>query len=455
LVWLLVTSMWLWVACNGDTGSKPDTDGNKPVVTDAGGSKDCVSGALCDDGEPCTLNDTCIAGECLGTLLDCEDDNACTTDGCDDEAQTCVYGHANEGAACDDASACTSDESCKAGVCSGTAKACKDDKVCTWDGCDPATGDCLHQEGNKACDDGNLCTTDACHPVTGCSHKATNEGNPCAGGICTAGACVAGPEGMELIPAGTFWRGCNDSVEKEDCLPEERPQHEVQLSAFWMHRNHVTVTEYKKCVQAKVCTPPIGENISEKHYNYKLPGREQHPINGVNWFQSKAYCEWLGLRLPTEAEWEMAARGSCAHNPGSDCATAMRKFPWGSSAPTCDVAIFDPSKRGVSKGCGHDTTWEVGQKPGGKSPYGLYDMGGNAWDWVADCYVEGAYAKYKDKKAIDPIEDGCDKDAHRVFRGGSFYSFPIHLRAGRRDRYYPQFEYDCVSFRCAKSFSKP
>ncbi len=123
--------------------------------------------------------------------------------------------------------------------------------------------------------------------------------------------------------------------------------------------------------------------------------------------------------------------------------------------PTCDLAIFDPSKKGAAKGCGHDTTWEVGKKDKGQSPYGLYDMGGNAWDWVADCYSEQTYAKYKDNKAVNPAELVCNDETHRVFRGGSFYSFPIHLRASRRDRYYPKFEYDCVSFRCAKSFTKP
>ena len=447
--WTLAAPLALLIgltACSDDNPSDAPPDAT---------SSTCVEGAGCNDGEACTMDDTCIDNECIGTLLDCTDNNPCTDDGCDAMARTCLYAAIKEGEPCDDGDACTAQTGCLAGKCTGESKDCADGELCTWDGCDPKTGECLHQQGDKACDDGSVCTADSCDPVKGCSHTTAAQGAPCPGGVCDQGTCKAGPEGMELVPAGTFWMGCNDAVEADDCLPEERPQHEVKLSAYWIHRNHVSVADYKKCVAAGACTAPDATNLDMKHYNWGLPGREKHPINGVTWFQSKAYCTWIGARLPTEAEWEMAARGSCAHNPGPDCRKAMRKYPWGNAPPTCELAVLDPSKRGAAKGCGHDTTWEIGLKPAGASPYGLLDMAGNAWDWVDDCMVPESYLKGKGKVLQDPSENACDDETFRVFRGGSFYSFPAHVRTSRRDFYYPQFEYDCVSFRCASPYTKP
>ena len=123
-----------------------------------------------------------------------------------------------------------------------------------------------------------------------------------------------------------------------------------------------------------------------------------------------------------------------------------------SQAPSCKYAVMDEAGKGDAKGCGTDASWPVGQKLAGKSPYGLNDMAGNAWDWVADCYEpEKAYQQFSGKKTVDPFVDCTGKDGFRGFRGSSFYSFAHHVRASKRDGYDPDFEYDCVSFRCARS----
>src|SRR5574338_706593 len=104
-------------------------------------------------------------------------------------------------------------------------------------------------------------------------------------------------------------------------------------------------------------------------YNWGVAGKEKHPINGVNWYQAKKYCEWKGKRLPTEAEWELAARGDDG-----------RMFPWGNDTPTCNHVVSDS--------CGTSGTGPVGSKPLGDSPYGLHDMGGNVLEWCSDYYKE-------------------------------------------------------------------
>ncbi len=461
LALLLLVCSNLW-ACAGDNGDDPacvvaDCDDNNMCTEDRcakdKGCEHLVRVGLCDDGDECTRQDACDGGKCVG-LAKCNDGNSCTNNVCDKVTGVCTFPAGTDDVACDDQSDCTSGDRCQGGKCAGDQKDCDDGKPCTNDLCDSVTGDCSHSPGAGDCDDDNPCTIDTCEGNGSCGHSPTKEDTACLGGRCQSGVCSAGLKGMAYIPAGTFWMGC-DFVDAGDlwCNPEDSPMHEVFLSKpFWLDIDQITVDLYKECVDAGVCTAPKGVYSDKPLYNWGAPGRGNFPVTGVTWNQAKAYCKWKGNRLPTEAEWEMAARGSCAHNPGPDCKKAMRLFPWGNQAPSCKYAVMDEQGKGDAKGCGTDQSWAIGQKLAGKSPYGLNDMAGNAWDWVADCYEpEKGYKIYAGKKTTDPFVDCASKDAFRGFRGSSFYSFAHHVRASKRDGYDPDFEYDCVGFRCARS----
>ena len=230
-------------------------------------------------------------------------------------------------------------------------------------------------------------------------------------------------EGMVHIPAGWFWMGSNKGA------ADEMPMHKVFLGKYHIDKHEVTVKQYAKCVEAGKCRAPLkGDD-----YNWKKPGRENHPINGVSWFDARNYCHWAGKRLPTEAEWEKAARG-----------TDGRTYPWGESEPSCRYAVMDDSGQ---NGCGRGTTWPVGQKREGRSPYGVFDMAGNLWEWVADRYDRGYYRVSADK---DPKGPGHGED--RVLRGGSWFYFGYYLRTSIRLSDKPTRRHRNDGFRCAKTW---
>ena len=223
------------------------------------------------------------------------------------------------------------------------------------------------------------------------------------GTVCKA---VKVPSGMVHVPAGEFQMGSSSGA------AAEKPVHEVYVSGFFIDTYEVTVDEYKRCVDAGECSTPKYEHDYLKHFNYGASGRGKHPINGVDWNQAKAYCAWAGKRLPTEAEWEKAARG-----------TDGRKYPWGNEEPSCALAVMDDG----DWGCGKDRTWEVGSKPMGASPYGAHDMAGNVWEWTADWYDKSYYGS-------SPTRDpkGPTQGSGRVARGGSWDLADTALHAGLR-----------------------
>jgi formylglycine-generating enzyme required for sulfatase activity len=143
-----------------------------------------------------------------------------------------------------------------------------------------------------------------------------------------------------LIPAGDFWMGCNPKVDSR-CKRHEKPGRIVHLDAYRIDKTEVTLEQFEKCVQAGSCQEPK----AARHCNWGKPGREKHPVNCVDWFQAKAYCEWMGKRLPTEAEWEKAARGQDG-----------RMYPWGSESASCEY-ILTTGRGGW--GCGKKSTWPV------------------------------------------------------------------------------------------------
>ncbi len=267
--------------------------------------------------------------------------------------------------------------------------------------------------------------------VSGCAFDVTGAGNGGAdSGIDTpradadAGGDDAGtpspPTGaaMVSVPAATYDMGCA-VASLVSCDPDELPPHAVAISAFSIDVTEVTQTDYDLCVRAGVCRPPA--------CGYEPDGLADHPVVCVTWHQASAYCGWLGKRLPSEAEWELAARG-----------TDGRVFPWGNQ--------FDVDcTRANGDGC-RDHTLPVASLPAGHSPYGALDMAGNAFEWVGDFY-DGAYYALS-IGAVDPTGPGIGNE--RVARGGSFAWSAHHYRATNRSRDRPNDTFEDLGFRCAR-----
>jgi len=223
---------------------------------------------------------------------------------------------------------------------------------------------------------------------------------------------------MKLVASGSFWMGCNEAVDTL-CESNESPYHEVTLSGYYMDRTEVTQGEYKKCVDAGECDTPSCD--------WDPTGTPNRPVVCVTWSQAGEYCVWAGKRLPTEAEWEKAARG-----------TDGRKYPWGNETATCDYAVM--------YGCPGDAMDVCSKSPSGDSPYGLCDMAGNVWEWVSDWYDSGYYANSPASNPTGPVS-GSD----RVVRGGSFVNLGgVFLRASDRFAVYPSAGHDYLGFRCVR-----
>jgi len=236
---------------------------------------------------------------------------------------------------------------------------------------------------------------------------------------------------MVIIPAGTFWLGCDPAHNSNlSCLKDELPSQSVQLPEFEIDKHEVTNAKYAECVQAGACTPPssLASETREKYFD--TPEFADFPVIFVSWKQASAYCTWAGKRLPTEAEWEKAARG-----------TTKNTFPWGDAAPNCDTS--NAIKAGVLETCTTDTQ-RVGSYPGGASPDGVLDMAGNVWEWTASRYVAN-YLPGAPEEALT----GGPADLYRVVRGGGWDSAPLNLLISSRS-FDPDFHSsDNLGFRCA------
>ncbi len=230
---------------------------------------------------------------------------------------------------------------------------------------------------------------------------------------------------MVFVPEGEFPMG------QEGGDPDQLPVHAVSLDAFWIDRTEVTVDAFLACKTAGSCTTPdAASNCNSNHAD-----RGAEPFNCATWDQATAYCTWAGKRLPTEAEWEKAARG-----------VDGRTYPWGEDTPTCSYAVIsDPNAHGA--GCGSHTTLPDGSKPGGESPYGALDMTGNVWEWVNDWYGDTYYST---SPASNP--PGPESGTYRVFRGGGLFDSvdDLQLPAAFRSGSYPFTARSDVGFRCAR-----
>ena len=227
------------------------------------------------------------------------------------------------------------------------------------------------------------------------------------------------------VPAGTFLMGSDSGA------ADERPVHYVAGSAFAMDRYEVSNARYTACVEAGVCsTPALTSSFTRPEY-FGNHAFADYPVIHISWSQADAFCAWAGGRLPSEAEWERAARGTAD----------ARVFPWGDEAPDCTRANFG--------GCVGDTD-RVGRRPAGQSPYGAFDMAGNVWGWVADWYDAGYYR-------MSPSQDptGPASGTLKVMRGGCWVSGVSSLRTTCRKASLPDAWAPNVGFRCVYPEAQP
>lgn len=251
------------------------------------------------------------------------------------------------------------------------------------------------------------------------------------------------------VPAGSFWMGAQSDAPgapgyDPDASPDEAPVRRVEVAAFWIQHHEVTVGEFRECVQSGGCSrsevagrrPCLPADRCEaphrtaRTFNFDVDDRISNPVVGVTWRGAADYCHWLGGRLPTEAEWEYAARGPSSW-----------RYPWGRSAPSCRFAIMREAGKG---GCGAEGPREAFEaQRRNYSWLGLVSISGGVWEWTADWYAD-AYA------ADASRPQGPAQGTHRVIRGGGWTTEdPTELRSAFRAAQPPDEVTDDVGFRCA------
>lgn len=225
----------------------------------------------------------------------------------------------------------------------------------------------------------------------------TREETPTAESEPTTSRMTSDKDGMVivLVPGGEFTMGSDDGTEIDN------PIHTVLLDAFWMDQTEVTNGKYAMCVSDGECSPPSDTKSPTRSSYFGNAEFDDFPVVNVDWYMASAYCEWAGRRLPTEAEWEKSARG-----------TDERLYPWGNIEPNDSLLNFNSPSR--------DTTI-VGAYPDGRSPYGIFDLAGNVWEWVHDIYDSSYYRNSPRSNPSGPDSSGSGTDFERVLRGGSWY----------------------------------
>lgn len=273
-----------------------------------------------------------------------------------------------------------------------------------------------------------------------------------------AASAQAAASDMVLVPAGEFLMGADDGLESE------KPQRRVFVDAFHIDRHEVTNGQYrlflewvKKNTDASVkhADQPKGKDHTPRywksfrpqlltktgmaklqHFDEETFRKDDHPVVGIEWFDAYAYAKWAGKRLPTEAEWEKAARG-----------TDGRMWPWGNEwdFKKCNSGGYEWK----GERDGHIYAAAANSYFDGVSPYGCLNMAGNVWEWTADWYAEDPGSQPMAMK--NP--PGPSKGDKRVIKGGGSNSYPSWVRPAARKAYEPEFRFFCLGFRCAKNVS--
>ena len=277
-------------------------------------------------------------------------------------------------------------------------------------------------------------------------------------------------EDMVVVPAGQFEMGSNVDIALEECretsiiaaiaaqsqssgdptaewgdcrrslFADEEPVHSVTLDAYYIDRFEVTNSSYAECVAAGACDAPIQNTSFDGAIYFGHEQYDEYPVIWVSWQRAFDYCQWRGARLPTEAEWEKAARGEDG-----------RKYPWGDGEVAGHLLNYADQNSEVewadtAQDDGYWLTAPVGSFPEGASPYGALDMAGNVWEWVADWHDESYYANSPPENPPGPSTGEL-----RVARGGSWIDNDRLLRAAGRFRGNPTGGGFNVGFRCARS----
>jgi formylglycine-generating enzyme required for sulfatase activity len=238
---------------------------------------------------------------------------------------------------------------------------------------------------------------------------------------------------MVLVSSGEFLMGMDEAD------LNQRPQRRVQLDSFYIDRHEVTNAEYKQFVDYirltsdhSKCHAREPKGVSHEPRSWSDEGARQPnlPVTGVSWYDAYAYAAWAGKRLPTEAEWEKAARG-----------TDARKYPWGNDA----LDAGGMARANSAAQDGFDGLSPVGAFPSGASPYGCLDMAGNVWEWCADWYAAQYYLRAPAANPKGP-QDGTS----RVARGGSYLTAPKDTTCVTRGQFFPENKGTSLGFRCAK-----
>lgn len=330
--------------------------------------------------------------------------------------------------------------------------------------------------GAERCEDGQ-CRCGA--TGVGCSHgyvcqdakETGNTQNPSWDFCWEAGTDTV------LVPGGTFWMGCDELQSPKDvCQPDERPVHPVTAQGFAVQRTKVTVSAFAGCAEAQACEPASTCTWGEP--NTAFDGKDDDPINCVTWQDARDYCDWWGAELGepgrwslcSEAQWELAARGSCATLAQSgDCAPQMRLAPWGDAEPTCGLAWMHDDASG-GDGCGEGPVTTVADAlPRSASVYGALQLVGNVWEWTQDCYYESYDFPAGNSRAPidgttwddghggcgDAVVAGTNLTSSRVLRGGALDQEASHLRAADRFGYDAELAAYFLGFRCCRSLPAP
>ncbi len=444
-----------------------------------------AEGADCDDGDPETVGETCHGDVCVPACRRACDGRVCGTDGCGGECGACAAGET-----------CTADGRCVVEVLceDGDGDLYGSGRDCLGPDCNDAQPD-VHPGAPERCngvdddcdeltdaaDAADLIAADAqpCALVAGVCAAVVKPAVLCAGGVwadcdesiyteqapnfepgreancaddldndcddtadCADIDCAALPICVDVVrvPAGPFSMGCNASRDNTCSCPlsNECPYHTVQLDAYDIDQTEVTVAQYAACEAAGVCSAALSPGTTCGSY---VPGSFNYPAGCANYEQARVYCEWVGKRLCTEAEWEKAARGGCEFYVG-DCAVESAVFPWGNEPATCELAVMDDG----GPGCGTGVARPVGSRPAGASPYAALDLAGNVMEWVADWF----YPTYQcEVPCTNP--QGPENGTLRVLRGGAFVDGAGQVRASFRAPANPAFKTQAVGFRCCRT----